>query len=479
MNVKFKLEGENSLKEQFVKNGIFKHIHSTKIKLLPYSTTWKRDVYNDFVYFNGIIGECFRLASNKKLTKSLAKEKDYNSKLKETIIKNALERIDGDNERKVKEIIEELIFQEDNLYCFSRETLPYLSFIKDDNGLREIANFIHSIFFTGSIRKAATETKAAKGNILYKLIKNSLPKLQESSSKKKDFFIFNSEIISRFEQDFNLLNKNEESFLKDIEKLIKYYYFYYVSQLGAQLNNFCSEKKFKTYFTLESEIISKSRSAYQRGWESLEGKLSNLFSHVNTLEFLNHIKIGTHSPLSYSQFKNEYVKLEESNKKEVVKHIHDIISFYKDNPSVNPQYGWEECERQLKPKLEKYDCHFEKAIYELWFTVDHQFQNSGRKKYYENYVMWFTQFCKANFLKRRGRLGYTLRLSQDMLLFLTRICIGAEPKIRLKKLWTELELRGVYFDEPTKVEVVRLFEKINLIEKKSDSGDAQYIRAIL
>jgi DNA phosphorothioation-dependent restriction protein DptG len=62
---------------------------------------------------------------------------------------------------------------------------------------------------------------------------------------------------------------------------------------------------------------------------------------------------------------------------------------------------------------------------------------------------------------------------------LTRVCIGSEDKIRLKILWDKLKDRGIVFDETTKLEITKLFEKINLIEKKSDSGDAQYVKSTI
>jgi DNA phosphorothioation-dependent restriction protein DptG len=70
-------------------------------------------------------------------------------------------------------------------------------------------------------------------------------------------------------------------------------------------------------------------------------------------------------------------------------------------------------------------------------------------------------------------------LTQELLLFLTRLCIGTEDKIRLKVLWDKFKERGIAFDETTKLEITKLFEKINLIEKKSDSGDAQYVKSTI
>ena len=42
-----------------------------------------------------------------------------------------------------------------------------------------------------------------------------------------------------------------------------------------------------------------------------------------------------------------------------------------------------------------------------------------------------------------------------------------------------MEHRGLFFDRDSKNKIIELYEKLNLIEKKSDSGDAQYVRANL
>ena len=39
--------------------------------------------------------------------------------------------------------------------------------------------------------------------------------------------------------------------------------------------------------------------------------------------------------------------------------------------------------------------------------------------------------------------------------------------------------RGIYLDKQSQESIVEFYEKLNLIEKKSDSGDAQYVKGIL
>ena len=95
------------------------------------------------------------------------------------------------------------------------------------------------------------------------------------------------------------------------------------------------------------------------------------------------------------------------------------------------------------------------------------------------YALWIEEIGKKYFLKiRGGSYGYMLNMTQEMLLMITAICIK-EDKITLKDLFKEYERRGLFLDSYSQVEVIDLLGKLNLIDKKSDSGDAQYVKSIL
>ena len=72
-----------------------------------------------------------------------------------------------------------------------------------------------------------------------------------------------------------------------------------------------------------------------------------------------------------------------------------------------------------------------------------------------------------------------LNISEERLIFLTKICVKDQELIRLKDVFVEFERRGVFLDSNSKEQVAQYFEKLNLIEKKSDSGDAKYVKRIL
>ncbi|WP_241958117.1 DNA phosphorothioation-dependent restriction protein DptG [Staphylococcus agnetis] len=82
------------------------------------------------------------------------------------------------------------------------------------------------------------------------------------------------------------------------------------------------------------------------------------------------------------------------------------------------------------------------------------------------------------FLKNRGSLGKTLTLKKEMLILLTAIIVK-EEKMLIKDVFLEFEKRGVYFDRYTREEIALFYEKMNILDKKSDSGDVKYVKSVL
>ena len=72
-----------------------------------------------------------------------------------------------------------------------------------------------------------------------------------------------------------------------------------------------------------------------------------------------------------------------------------------------------------------------------------------------------------------------LTITEEMLIFLTKLVIKNDEQMSLNEVFRQFEMRGVFLDQPSKNEVIRFYTKLNLIEKKSDSGDAQYVKRIL
>ena len=113
-------------------------------------------------------------------------------------------------------------------------------------------------------------------------------------------------------------------------------------------------------------------------------------------------------------------------------------------------------------------------LYESLNDIEKGVRNRARSHFSQN----LDGFAKKYFLKRRGSYGYVLNINKDMLLMLTALCVK-DKKIKLNQLFTEYEKRGVFLDFPSKMEVVNFLTKRGLIDKKSDGGDAEYVRPVL
>ena len=121
----------------------------------------------------------------------------------------------------------------------------------------------------------------------------------------------------------------------------------------------------------------------------------------------------------------------------------------------------------------------EKAIRHLFKCVEAQFLNTERKRANQFYNEKFSEFCKYRWVKNRKKSGLVLNLTERDIIFLTKISLRNEEKIRLNDLYKEYEFRGIYLDNSSKEYLQEFFTKLNLIDKKSDSGDAQYVKRIL
>ena len=91
----------------------------------------------------------------------------------------------------------------------------------------------------------------------------------------------------------------------------------------------------------------------------------------------------------------------------------------------------------------------------------------------------FDEFSNMSFIKRRGRYGYVFNATEELIIMFVNIIIGDRDRILLRDLFKSFEKRGLYFDKTSQTQIVDYFEQLNILDKLSDSGDAQYVRSIL
>ena len=86
---------------------------------------------------------------------------------------------------------------------------------------------------------------------------------------------------------------------------------------------------------------------------------------------------------------------------------------------------------------------------------------------------------KIRFLQtRRGRGNTVLVLDSEMLVFLIAM-ITKEEKCKLKDMYKMFRSYGINFDLNTRTAIENILLKLNILERRSDSGEAQYVNIVL
>lgn len=482
--------------EKFKKNyGIsdskkgLQHKPGNRINILPYVTNKSEGTIKEEVSrFKECIG-----AFSRNVTKKKVCNRHNNEELLDKIISNVRE-IEEKDKTIFKRILGELFLdQNDNLEIFHPKVFNYIiptSPNKDPNKKQhekdfkklpntKIGKFSFDVLIGKNreiIEKINKIYDEKPNNVLIELVVASFDALEDSEdSLEMEYYNCIPYVSKIFAEDIGFMVKKHEFYIENIEKLLKIYYFFYVSQLALQLKKmFKAEdcEPTKVYFNLNWEKASSTRDSYKEGWKKVKSAVEPLFAHANCLEMINHINVE--EKLTYIKVKEILENTSDEEDERFVKAIDDLINIYETNIT---DIEWEDFSLA---HIDDDHIVYEK-ICELFKKINYQFNKSkgNRQKAYNQYAAWFITFCKENFLRNGRRLGHILSLDEDYVLLITKLAIKDQEKIKLKELWTEFEKRGIYFDRESKSILTQLFDKLNILEKKSDSGDAQYVKRIL
>lgn len=452
----------NRIKKKYItQKGTIQHNTGSFFKLFPYVTTKNKQMTE----FNGVIGAFSRIICGKEL-----KSEINVNELMENIVDIVSEFDEPTSKESFRDIISNMfIVNNGSLINFNLKTINYIASSDDDINFAE---FLYSTLFDEELKNIVQEHYNKKEkNILNKLVINALPDLKDKDYNNEKYKCYLPFIKEIFKKDFTFLIQHEDLYKNSLKRFLEYYYMFYVSQLCMKLNQFENVELTEPetlYYTLGWESISKNRTAYKFGLDLLSGKVRNIFSHAVLLDFLNCNNLE--EKLTYTELFKLFNNMSEDeiNKSK----IYELYDFYLE--TIN----------DVRLKDAKFNNRnsgnngFDSLI-NLFSAIDYQFNNSSRYDPYQNYRSKFINFVYKSFGKRRGSLGYSLNLNEEDIILLTKICINNNNKLKLSYLFDEFKRRGISFDMDSKTKIIQLYEKLNLLEKKSDSGDAQYVKSIL
>ena len=319
---------------------------------------------------------------------------------------------------------------------------------------------------------SASEKVDTQSNVLERFAASKLETKPLGRKAGHEYQRITNAVQQKFEDDFEYILGARNRTRDYLIPLLEFYYFTYTAQATLQLNRFLEGERDRCiplYFCLEWEKTSQNRRCFNEGWNMLQDAVRRIFAHAITLEILNQTEEGS-EPVDYIKLQ-ELINCAPGEDRRIAGEIKVLTDCYRRAISDCPEMT--ELSRKASP-----DSETAAEVRFLFESVRLQFENTARNRPYSSYANKFEEYSRK-YLKRRGRSGMMLNLSEETLIFLTKICIKDQEKMRLNDVFSEFEARGVFLDNHSKIEVMHYYEKLNLIEKKSDSGDAQYVKRIL
>lgn len=428
--------------------------------LLPFQTRHPERVKFDNG-FNSILGEFTRIELNKKWVDNF----DINKIILDIINSNSV-NTDG-SDKYLEKLLKQYLFDDQNeLNILDPYLFLYipLSDNKQSVGEKDIALFLRDIFCQNNVDLVKFFEMSKSNHAVINLILSNITKLDENVTEVKYKSVLDN-IVELFTDDINYAVQHETFLKNDISNIFAYYYFFYISQLVLKLNkdfHEYDEEIEKLYYLLDWESVSKNRKTVKgQGWVLLKNKSNNLAAKISVVDQMN-ILFGTEEYSLLGDIYKEFEELSLDDQQEFIKYLRKWVSDYR------YARGFEEIE--LPNEFKKLtDCLFNSLNDE---------KGIGAEIRTSRYPLNLEEVTTSFFAKARGRYGHVLNITREMLLTITTLCVK-DNKIKLNQLFEEYERRGLSFDKYSKEEIEIFLTKLNLIDKKSDSGDAKYVRPVL
>lgn len=448
------------------------------IKLLPFNSN-PTSAFDKRCGLQGTTGEFFRLWENDG---SCAID-DF----EESVIKPLTNYLSDSKQMPNEQIKEFVNMMKDILYVNGNLNICDSSFLKfiplmpnDENisskekkkysdGQRKLANYLLSMLSLDSDKSSLKEANNLFTKILFEGL---VPSVGINAEPPAQDYIVLPFVKNSFAEDFKwMMDQDEPVKVKYFHLFLHFYACYAVTQTVASL----SPKKIEPitvpvpfYFIINAEKASINHDAVIRGWsyQIPKSTLDRLYGKLQTLDILNSVlgcNVGFYPDvferLSSTPFEdnredcNKLLELYQKEKREVFsRRTSEDGSIEEIQISVNSYNEFMETLERLCTGLQS-----------------PSYISRMRKKVIDLLGVRFLQ-------SRRG--NYVLTLDNEMLTFLIALFTKSK-KTKLEDMYKRFNSYGIHFNRGSRMAIEEYLLKLNLLDRKSDSGEAQYVQVIL
>ncbi|WP_213421288.1 DNA phosphorothioation-dependent restriction protein DptG [Bhargavaea massiliensis] len=447
------------------------HSRGKIAEVLPFTTHNK---YSN-AHWTQMIGELVQLITDIKINydKIPAAEFETNYNDLSLFIAQQIDYEDEDALEDLATFIDRYLFNGTEIKTVHPFLFNFIASQKSKNEEAKYASFVLDVFYDENSGLKDFFTNKKTTDVLNETILKALDDQIVGNRKKKnrEFDRLLGNMADLYNEDLKYLMKKTKYFNEVFPLFTHYYLFSYCCQVIYRFGEY-ENAKYKEiipfYYSLEWESLRGSRQAATgaNSYKIIQDRAKSLFPNMHAQFQLSHIALNeqlTEDLRYFVAFPELHKVLEEKGLKD---------QFLLEANTWIERY----CEIWgLEVPQTPQSLEGNHGVYRVLASCISQGMNqTAIQKYSKN----IESLGKGTFLKSRGSLGYVFNLSHEMVMLLITVCVKDE-RIPLKSLYEKLEARGIALDYSSKRELVKMLESHNLLDKKSDSGDAQYVKPIL
>ena len=473
----------DELKNLYKKAGKFADEFHKSINILPFTSNPSASNFDNSCSLKGITGEFFRLCEKSGCKPIQDYENDLERHVKQHLQNNQLtpEKI-----AKFTDIMKDLMNAQGTFIPIDTSFLKYIplqtkanqsTLSKYGDGQKKIAEYIFSM----KDPSISLRPRDGRNNLFSKSIQEALNSNDFFSNESRPAYYILPFVKKQFGEDIQWFTSKEDYVILRYIDLFLYFYSCYsivqtivkldVNKLNVDLN---APEPF--YFILSNESASQKREVITQGWSKKMSKqyVEKLFGRLQCVDMLNTlVKSDDNDVGLYAHILNNLQKqnFDEQQKKEC-KEILDYYKYAKIEQLRKRDKGKKFLEKNLPDtnvdSFESFVKTFETLARNL-ISPEYEGKMLGR----------VNDLLKVRLLQiRQGRGSSVLVLDNELLTFLIAM-ISKEERIKLKDLYSKFKEYGICFDLHTKQAIEDELLKLNILERKSDSGEAQYVHIVL
>ena len=464
--------------EHYHQSGKFIDNWQEGIKLLPFNSN-PTSAYDKKCGLHGTTGEFFRLWDNDGTKPIEDFEKSAVEPVKEYLTNQ--KQMPNVQIPEFVRMMRDIMFINGNLNITDSAFLKYLPLVPNDeristkdrkkynDGQRKLANYLYSMLSDELQNSGHSETP----NLFSKILQEALTPFGGSSdeSKERDYIVL-PYIKKSFEEDLKWMLEQEETVkIKYLHLLLHFYACYAVTQAIVRItarDKHNEDVPAPFYFILNSERASVNHDAVVRGWsyQIPKSSLDKLYGKSQALDILNSVLGGNigfynniHETLNETDFENNRVLCNE------------LLSRYQEEKRevFNRRTSENGSIEEIEIDVHSYDEFISTLEYLCTGLQSPSYISRMRKKVIDLLSVRFLQSRRGNFV---------LVLDNEMLTFLVALFTKSK-KTKLEDLYKLFNSYGIYFNRGSRLAIEEYLLKLNLLDRKSDSGEAQYVTVIL